>query len=81
MIQIECVMKRLGVGVTELAKRLNVNRMTVYYYIKQGEKNSVDTLIKIASALNVSVIDLFEQPKSDTITCPYCGGKIKIGKE
>ena len=41
MILIEDAMKKLGVGVTELAKRLNVNRMTVYYYIRQGEKNRI----------------------------------------
>jgi transcriptional regulator with XRE-family HTH domain len=39
-----------------------------------------DTLEKIAAALNVPVTELFEQPKSDTINCPHCGGVIKVGK-
>ena len=40
-----------------------------------------DTLERIASALNVPVTELFEQPTTDTINCPYCGGKIKTSKE
>jgi transcriptional regulator with XRE-family HTH domain len=42
---------------------------------------SVGVLERIAEALNVPVTELFEQPSSDTITCPYCGGKIKVSKE
>jgi len=40
-----------------------------------------DTLERIATALNVSIVDLFEQPPTDVINCPYCGKKIKIVKE
>ena len=40
-----------------------------------------DTLEKIACALDVPITDLFKQPAKDIINCPYCGGKIKVGKE
>ena len=66
ILHIESIMKKKGVGATELAKRLNVNRMTVYYYLKQDDKNSIVQLKKIADALGVPISDLFEQPASDT---------------
>ena len=40
-----------------------------------------DTLERIAAALNVPVTELFDQPATDIINCPYCGGKIKVSKE
>jgi hypothetical protein len=36
---------------------------------------------EIAAALGVPVTELFEQPKSDVINCPHCGGVIKVSKE
>ena len=41
---------------------------------------TVETLNKIADALNVPVTELFERPKSDTasLTCPHCGKGIEI---
>jgi hypothetical protein len=41
----------------------------------------METLEKIASVLGVPVTELFEQPATDIINCPYCGGKIKVSKE
>ena len=50
--------------------------------IVSGKTNpSLETLEKIASALNVPISDLFEQPSTDTINCPHCGGKIKAVKD
>jgi transcriptional regulator with XRE-family HTH domain len=80
MLRIEEIMKLKGVGVTELANILRVNRQTVYYYIKQDDKNPVSQLEKIADALNVPITELFERPAIDIINCPHCGGVIKVGK-
>jgi len=78
MLRIEEIMKNKGVGVTELAKKMNVSRMTIYYYIKQDEKNSISQLKKIADALKCDLSDLFEQPATDVIICPKCGTKFKM---
>jgi DNA-binding XRE family transcriptional regulator len=77
-------MKEKGIGVTELANKLNVNRQTVYYYIKQDDKNPISQLQKIASALGVQVSDILgetEQEDRTTITCPKCGTKFKMTDE
>lgn len=79
MIKIEELMKKQGVGVTELAERLEVNRHTVYYYIKQGDKNPISQLSRIADAIGIDVRDFFEE-NNDTFTCPHCGKKIKIAE-
>ena len=58
----------LGIAATSLSRSLNNNP-------------TLETLEKIAVALNVSVSELFEQPVTDIINCPYCCGKIKVSKE
>lgn len=39
---------------------------------------TVDTLEKIAVALEVQITELFAPPKQGSITCPHCGKQIKI---
>jgi len=48
------------------------------FYNDQQTKPSLDTLEKIASALNVPITDLFECPKQNIITCPKCGTALEI---
>lgn len=81
ILRIEEIMKEKGIGVTELAKSLNVNRQTIYYYIKQDDRNPISQLQKIADALKVSIPELLEessQEDQNTITCPNCGKKFKM---
>lgn len=74
-------MKAKNIGITELANILKVSRQTVYYYIRQDDKNPVSQLVKIADALGVKLADLFdneEDNKNDSIVCPNCGKKFKM---
>lgn len=59
--------EKIGISAVGLAKALAGN-------------TTVGTLDKIASALGVSVVELFEAPKADgtTITCPHCGKPIHL---
>lgn len=59
--------EKIGISAVGLAKALAGN-------------TTVGTLDKIASALGVSVAELFEAPKADgtTITCPHCGKPIHL---
>ena len=41
---------------------------------------TVETLTKIASALNVPVTELFDAPKEGVIHCPKCGAKLELKK-
>lgn len=37
-----------------------------------------ETLQKIASALDIPIIDLFERPKDNVIICPKCGTRLEV---
>lgn len=70
-------MKEKNIGVTELASIMGVNRQTIYYYIKQDDKNSISQLQKIADALSVSLSELISHQEPDnSIICPNCGKKF-----
>jgi len=78
MVRIEEIMKQKKISVTGLAKKMKVNRMTIYYYIKQDEKNSISQLKKIASALDCNLEDLFDSPAINEISCPKCGARLTL---
>ena len=79
-IDIKSAAKLRGVTILELANRLGVSRQTGHYYCEQGDKNPLAQLERIAAALGVQVVDLFERPadESPTGVCPHCGKPIRI---
>lgn len=78
-MRIKEVMKEKGVGVQELADRLNVSRQALSRQINGNLM--VDTAQRIADALGVSIAELFEKKSEPTFTCPHCGKEIKIKVE
>lgn len=60
---------------------MGINRVNLSNMVNGNP--TVETLNKIADALNVPVTELFEQPKSDmaSLTCPHCGKNINIKAE
>lgn len=85
IIQIERIMKEKNIGATELASILNVNRQTVYYYIKQDDKNSIAQLQKIADALKVDLEELISSDNADKdqalFRCPKCGTALEVNEK
>lgn len=79
-VDIKGIAKAKGISILELSTRLGVSRQTVHYYCEQGDKNPLAQLERIASALGVSVGELFERPadESPTGVCPHCGKPIHI---
>lgn len=77
-LRIKEVLKEKKMQVSELADILGINRVSLSQQINGNP--TIETLQRIADALNVHVSELFEQPSKDIINCPYCGGKIKIDK-
>ena len=80
-LRIKDVVKEKGMTITELADKMGINRVNLSNMVNGNP--TVETLNKIADALNVPVTELFEQPKKDTvsITCPNCGKNINIKVE
>lgn len=80
MLRVKDILKAKGMTAKELAGILNVSEGSLSQTIREGANPSLQTLDKIASALEVSVADLFEAPSSDSakITCPHCGKPINL---
>lgn len=58
----------MGIAATSLSRSLNNNP-------------TIDTLQKIADALGVHLVELFEQPGSNALSCPKCGAKLRLTVE
>ena len=57
---------------------MGITRQSLHYFIKQGDKNSFETLLKIANAGGFDVSEFLEIPQKSIIVCPKCGEKIEI---
>lgn len=77
-LRIKEVIKEKGMTITELADKMGINRVNLSNMVNGNP--TVETLNKIADALEVPVTELFEQPKKDSvsISCPHCGKSINI---
>lgn len=78
-LRVKELCKEKGFTQKMLAEKIGVAEISLSRSINGNP--SLDTLNKIASALGVSIAELFEQPKKNTasLTCPHCGKSIEIG--
>ena len=77
-MRIKELLKQKGITAKELAAKLNLSEGALSQSLNGNP--TVERLTQIASALGVSVAELFEAPASDTavITCPHCGKPITV---
>ena len=78
-LRVKEICKLKGIMIGDLAERMQMQRESLSRAINGNP--TLETLEKIATALEISISDLFEQPHNDTINCPHCGGKIKVSKD
>ena len=79
--RIKEILKSKNMTLLKLSEIIGVKSANLSVALSENGNPTVETLEKIATALEVSISDLFEQPNNDTINCPHCGGKIKISKD
>lgn len=80
-MRVKELLKEKGITAKELAARLGMTETGLGIAISDKGNPPLKRLQEIADALDVSITDLFDEPKTNTVSCPYCGGKIKVGKE
>lgn len=82
-LRIKDVLKEKKMTVVSLAGVIGITQPNMSNIVNGKSTPSLETLEKIASALNVPVTELFEQPKNDivSLTCPHCGKSINIKAE
>lgn len=66
-----------GITQKELANKLEISDISLNKTLR-GQYPQLQTLEKIANALNVEVSELFAPPTSGVITCPHCGKQIAL---
>lgn len=76
MLRIKDICIEKGITLQELARRLNITYQSLYESIKGNP--SLSRLKEIASALGVSVSELFVPANSQRVICPHCGKSIYI---
>lgn len=77
-MRVKELLKQKGMTAKELAAKLGISEGALSQSIKDGANPNLQTISKIASALGVSVSDLFAAPKDGVITCPHCGKEIRL---
>ena len=80
-LRIKEVLKEKKVTVVSLASSIGIAQPSMSNIVNGRSMPSLETLEKIASALDIPVTELFEQPKNNTakLTCPHCGKSVEIG--
>jgi transcriptional regulator with XRE-family HTH domain len=77
--KIKMLCRKRGITQKELAIILGITDISLNQTLR-GQYPQLQTLEKIANALDVPISELFDRSSSDTINCPHCGGVIKVGK-
>ena len=80
-LRIKEICKSQGITLNDLAERVGVSRVSLSGISTGKQKPSFDTLEKLATALGVSVPELFAPQPTNTITCPHCGKTITLRVE
>ena len=76
ILRIKEVAKEKGISLSSLASMVGITQPNMSNIANNKNKPSLDTLEKIANALNVPITELFS--KGISVTCPHCGGIISI---
>ena len=78
---IKKVIKDHGYTLEGFAVKIGMTRSGISQHISGNP--TIEVLERIASALNIDVVELFEQPKKTgiSINCPHCGKEINIKVE
>lgn len=77
-LRVKELCKEKGIQMQELADKLGITRITLTRNISGNP--TIGTLENIATALEVSVPELFAPQPSNTITCPHCGTVLEINE-
>lgn len=79
-LRIKEVSKSKGVSITKLAELVRITQPNMSNIANGKTSPSLDLLERIATALEVSVPELFAPQPSNTITCPHCGTVLEINE-
>ncbi|MBN2175310.1 MAG: helix-turn-helix transcriptional regulator [Bacteroidales bacterium] len=79
MLRVKEIAKGKGLNIADVAKRMGIQAPALSRIIN-GSNTTTETLQKIASALEVEIVDLFESSRKNEFTCPNCGTRLTVTK-
>ena len=75
-LNIKKAIQRRGFTSKQVAEMINIS--TVSFSNMINGNPTVDTLYRIANAINVDIIDLIDQPDHAQLKCPHCGNDLNV---
>jgi len=78
---IKRICKEKGITQKKLANMLGLTSDISLNQTLRGEYPQLQTLERIAIALNVPISELFEQPQQQSLICPKCGTKLILQEQ
>ena len=78
--KIKEICQNQGITQKELAEKLGITDISLNKSLR-GEYPQLQTLEKIATALDVPITELFDKADDYVFNCPHCGKEIKAVKE
>lgn len=73
------IMSERGVTSVWLAEKVGISKVAVSNIITGKSSPSLDNILKIADALNVSITELIgEKKEENAIICPHCGKEVNV---
>lgn len=75
-MRIKEILTEKGMTMADLAERANMQQPAISRAMTGNP--TIETLERIASALGVQVVDLFEREPTNTIICPKCGTRLEV---
>lgn len=82
-LQLKEIMSARNVTSALLAEKVGISKVAVSNIVTGKSFPSLDTLMKMADVLNVTISELIGETEftgAGYIVCPHCGKKIKIEK-
>lgn len=73
--RIKEICENKGLSITELGRMIGAGKSTIHTIMNNGNP-TVETLEKIAKALDVKIRDFFDEDK-EVFTCPHCHQPIR----
>lgn len=78
-MRVKELLRERNITAKDLAKKIGLSEGALSQSINGNP--TLERLEQIATALGVTVPELFEAPKSATISCPHCGQSITLKAE
>lgn len=75
-LRIKDICNQKGITMKQLAESMEIAATSLSRSLNNNP--TIDTLQKIADALGVHLVELFEQPTTNTLSCPKCGARLRL---